>query len=219
MTDDRHKARSRIAERAALEVRPGEVVNLGVGLPNLIPGFLPPEALAFLQTENGLLGVGPRPSPDAVMLDLIDAAKQPITAAPGAAYFDSVESFAMIRGGHVDVAILGALEVASNGDLANWRVPGRLVLGVGGAMDLVVGAARVIVVMTARAPDGAPKLVEKCALPLTARGVVSRVITEHAVFDLDGGRVTVVELLGDASVADALSGADCELDLGVRVAL
>lgn len=209
------EARSRIAERAALEVRPGEVVNLGVGLPNLIPRFLPPEALAFLQTENGLLGVGPRPAPDAVVPDLIDAAKQPITAVPGAAYFDSVESFAMIRGGHVDVAMLGALQVAANGDLANWRVPGRLVLGVGGAMDLVVGAARVIVVMTARNPDGAPKLVEACTLPLTARAVVSRVITEHAVFDLRGGRASLVELLGDADVATALAGADCEVTVSV----
>ena len=156
MTDD---VRARIADRAAQELRAGDVVNLGIGIPNLIPGFLGPETEVYLHTENGLLGVGPRPDPNEVDPDLIDAAKLPVTALPGAAYFDSADSFAMIRGGHVDVAVLGALQVSAGGDIANWAVPGRDVLGVGGAMDLVVGARTVIVTMTATSSSGEPNLV------------------------------------------------------------
>ena len=164
--------KARIAARAALELQPGEVVNLGIGIPNLIPGFLGPETRVVLHTENGLLGVGPRPDEDELDPDLIDAAKQPITALPGAAYFDSAASFAMIRGGHVDVAVLGALEVSAHGDIANWAVPGKDVLGVGGAMDLVVGARRVIVTMTATTSRGEPKVVAACTYPLTAAAAV-----------------------------------------------
>jgi 3-oxoacid CoA-transferase len=197
MTDD---VKHRIAERAARELQPGEVVNLGIGIPNLIPGFLGPDSGVVLHTENGLLGVGPRPEEDEVDPDLIDAAKLPITALPGAAYFDSAQSFAMIRGGHIDVAVLGALEVSAGGDIANWAVPGRDVLGVGGAMDLVVGARRVIVTMTATSSRGEPKVVAECRYPLTAAGVADVVVTEHSVFRFVDGELRLTELLGGATV-------------------
>ena len=188
-----------IARRTARELRAGEVVNLGIGIPNRIPTFLDPQVEVFLHTENGLLGVGPRPAPGAEDPDLIDAGKQPVTMLPGAAAFDSADSFAMIRGGHVDAVVLGALQVSAAGDIANWQVPGGKTLGVGGAMDLVTGAGRVIVTMTATSPDGAPKLVEACTLPLTAHAVVSCVITEHAVFRIDGDGLALAELLDGAT--------------------
>jgi len=210
--------KARIAARAALELRPGEVVNLGIGIPNLIPGFLGPETSVVLHTENGLLGVGPRPGDGELDPDLIDAAKQPITALPGAAYFDSATSFAMIRGGHVDVAVLGALEVSAAGDIANWAVPGKDVLGVGGAMDLVVGARRVIVTMTATSSSGEPKVVAECTYPLTARGAADVVITELSVFRLRDGALVLTELLGDATVEQVLAatGAPFDIDLEDR---
>ncbi|HET9242703.1 MAG TPA: 3-oxoacid CoA-transferase subunit B [Gaiella sp.] len=194
--------KARIAARAAEELRPGEVVNLGIGIPNLIPGFLSDDAAVVLHTENGLLGVGPRPSADELDPDLIDAAKQPITALPGAAYFDSATSFAMIRGGHVDVAVLGALEVSARGDIANWAVPGKDVLGVGGAMDLVVGARRVIVTMTATSSSGRPKVVPECTYPLTAAQAADVVITELSVFRVVDGELRLAELLDGATVED-----------------
>lgn len=199
MSDD---ARSRIARRAALELRAGEVVNLGIGIPNLIPGLLGRDAGVVLHTENGLLGVGPRPREEEVDPDLIDAAKQPITAVAGAAYFDSATSFAMIRGGHIDVAVLGALEVSGRGDIANWAVPGKDVLGVGGAMDLVVGARRVIVTMTARSSRGEPKVVPECSYPLTARAAADVVVTELSVFRLLDGQLHLTELLDGATLDD-----------------
>jgi 3-oxoacid CoA-transferase B subunit len=185
-----------IAARAAQELYPGEVVNLGIGIPNLIPGHLGPDTEIFLHTENGLLGVGPRPTEDELDPDLVDAAKRPITALPGASYFDSASSFAMIRGGHVDVAVLGALQVSERGDIANWAMPGKDVMGVGGAMDLVVGANRVVVT------TGEPKLVRECTFPLTAREAVDVVVTEHAVFRLRDGSLVLTELLGGATVED-----------------
>lgn len=194
--------RARIAERAARELRPGEIVNLGIGIPNLIPGFLGAGSKVVLHTENGLLGVGPRPGEGELDPDLIDAAKQPVTALPGASYFDSAESFAMIRGGHVDVAVLGALEVSGCGDIANWAVPGRDVLGVGGAMDLVVGARRVIVTMTATSSRGEPKVVADCSYPLTAAGAADVVVTELAVFRLRDGELHLTELLDGAVLDD-----------------
>jgi 3-oxoacid CoA-transferase B subunit len=204
-----------IAARAARELRPGEIVNLGIGIPNLIPAFLPTGAGVFLHSENGVLGVGPRPGEDGVDPDLIDAAKRPVTALPGAAYFDSAASFAMIRGGHVDVAILGALQVSRNGDIANWAVPGRDVLGVGGAMDLVVGARRVIVTMTATSSAGEPKVVPECTYPLTARGAADVVVTELCVFRLRDGGLHLTELAPGASVDDvrAVTTAPFTLDL------
>jgi 3-oxoacid CoA-transferase B subunit len=202
MTDD---VKARIAERAARELESGEVVNLGIGIPNLIPGFLGPGAGVVLQTENGLLGVGPRPDGDELDPDLIDAAKQPITALPGAAYFDSATSFAMIRGGHVDVAVLGALEVSAQGDIANWAVPGKDVLGVGGAMDLVVGARRVIVTMTATSSSGRAKVVPECTYPLTAAGAADVVVTELSVFRVVDGELRLSELLEGATLDDVVA--------------
>jgi 3-oxoacid CoA-transferase B subunit len=177
-------------------------VNLGIGIPNLIPGLLGAGTEIFLHTENGLLGVGPRPSEDELDPDLVDAAKRPITALPGASYFDSAASFAMIRGGHVDVAVLGALQVSERGDIANWAIPGKDVLGVGGAMDLVVGARRVIVTMTSTTPAGEPKLVRECTLPLTAREAVDVVVTEQAVFRFREGSLVLTELLDGARLED-----------------
>jgi 3-oxoacid CoA-transferase B subunit len=194
--------RVRIAARAALELDPGEVVNLGIGIPNLIPGLLGDGTNVFLHTENGLLGVGPRPLEEAVDPDLIDAAKQPVTALPGASYFDSATSFAMIRGGHIDVAVLGALEVSARGDIANWAVPGRDVLGVGGAMDLVVGARRVIVTMSATSSKGEPKVVAECTYPLTARAAADVIVTDLSVFRLRDGVLHLTELLDGATLDD-----------------
>jgi 3-oxoacid CoA-transferase B subunit len=194
--------KARIASRAARELHAGEVVNLGIGIPNLIPDFLGQDSGVVLHTENGLLGVGPRPNGDELDPDLIDAAKQPITALPGAAYFDSASSFAMIRGGHVDVAVLGALEVSGHGDIANWAVPGKDVLGVGGAMDLVVGARRVIVTMTATSSRGEPKVVAECTYPLTAAGVADVIITELSVFRRVDDELVLTELLEGATVDD-----------------
>jgi 3-oxoacid CoA-transferase B subunit len=215
MTDD---VRDRIAARAAEELRPGEIVNLGIGIPNRIPAFLGAETTIFVHTENGLLGVGPRPREGELDPDLVDAAKQPVTALPGAAAFDSAQSFAMIRGGHIDVAVLGALQVSIAGDVANWAIPGKDVLGVGGAMDLVVGARRVIVTMTAATMDGEPKIVPTCTYPLTARGVADTVVTELAVFRRREGRLVLTELLGDTTLEDVehALGAPLEVDLEAR---
>ena len=206
--------KARIAARAAQELHAGEVVNLGIGIPNLIPGYLSGREGVFFHTENGLLGVGPRPAPDHVDPDLVDAAKQPITALPGAAYFDSAASFAMIRGGHVDVAVLGALQVSEQGDIANWAIPGRDVLGVGGAMDLVVGAKRVVVTMTSTTPAGDPKLVRECTFPLTARRAVDVVVTELGVFHFRNGTLVLTDLL-DATLDDveAVTEASFTVDL------
>ena len=193
-------ARMDMARRALAELRSGDVVNLGVGIPTLVADLITPEHGIILHSENGMLGVGPAPAEGGAMEYPVNAGKIPVTALPGASYFDSADSFAMIRGGHVDVAIMGGLQVDEAANLANWAVPGKPLLGVGGAMDLASGAKRLIVTMTHTNPDGSPKLVSACDLPLTARSAVDMVITELAVFCFDPGELTLIEVMPGASL-------------------
>jgi 3-oxoacid CoA-transferase subunit B len=216
---DRAKMREKIARRAEKEIQDGFYVNLGIGMPTLVANYITENKQVVLQSENGLLGIGPYPTEEELDADLINAGKETVTAIPGSSYFNSAESFAMIRGGHINIAILGGMEVAENGDLANWMIPGKMIKGMGGAMDLVHGAQRIIVIMEHVNKNGESKILKDCTLPLTGKGVVNRIITDRAVMDVTSEGLLLREVANGFTVEDILSSTAAELKVADDVKL
>lgn len=211
-------SREQLAQRLAKEVQPGSVVNLGIGIPTLVANYLAPDSGVFLQSENGLLGIGPFPREEEVDPDLINAGKQTITTIPGASFFSSADSFAMIRGGHIDLTILGAMQVDQMGNIANWMIPGKMVKGMGGAMDLVAGAKRVLVAMQQTDREGNSKLMKNCDLPLTGQNCIHQVFTDFGVFSIEGGEFVLLEYAPDLSIREVLAATEgqCRVSQDVR---
>jgi 3-oxoacid CoA-transferase subunit B len=211
--------REQITQRAARELRDGYIVNLGIGMPTLVANYIPPGMDVWLQSENGLLGIGPFPTDAEVDPDLINAGKQTITARTGASYFSSADSFAMIRGGHIDMCILGAMQISQEGDIANWMIPGKMVKGMGGAMDLVAGVKKVVVTMEHNARDGGAKFVRKCSLPLTGQRCVHMLITDLAVFDFDEarGRFVLKETAPGVTIDEVKEKTEAEFEVAASV--